>query len=106
MVASFGHNMTPSQGREHMQHEYYAETSRQPENQGIFNKFFGVDIMSAQEFNSSGDTISTRIKTPPQNNNIHTYDEDEEYDRGLRQHRPPHRSPLSGAKHRPIRPRR
>jgi hypothetical protein len=40
--------MAPPQGRELMQQQYYARTSSQPDNQGIFNEFFGADIMNSQ----------------------------------------------------------
>jgi hypothetical protein len=98
MIAGFGHNMAPPQGREHMQQEYYAGSYSQPDNQEIFNQFFGADIMSGQESLIPPATQTQHVlQTQPQND-ASTDDEDEQYGRGLRQHRSPHRLSLSGAK--------
>jgi hypothetical protein len=90
-----------------MQQEYYAGSYSQPDNQGMFNEFFGADIMSGQGSLIPPATQSQHVlQTPPQNNDASTDDEDEEYGRGLRQHRPPRRLSPSGAKQRPPRRRR
>jgi hypothetical protein len=107
MIAGFGHNMVPPQGTEHMQEEYYPGTSSQPENQGIFNEFFGADIISTQGSLIPPATQSQHVlQTPPQNYEAHTDEEHEQYGRGLRQHRIPDPWSPSGAKQRPPRRRR
>nr|XP_051221541.1 uncharacterized protein LOC127339766 [Lolium perenne] len=82
MIAGFGHNMAPPQGTEHMQEEYYPGTSSQPENQGIFNEFFGADIISTQGSLIPPATQSQHVlQTPPQNYEAHTDEEHEQYGR-------------------------
>ena len=116
MGAGFGYNMAPPQGREQMQQEYNAGPSTEPAIQGIYQEFFGGDMLSTQQSlippelpppSATQEYIESQnvLQTPPHDDDTQLQDEGDQYGRGYRcPHPPQHWSP-SGPRQRATRRR-